>query len=94
VRDLAISPDDELLAVCSATKDQVIVKLFNVKDEKESVALEHTGADYLSVLFSPDGRFLFGTASHAEWRSDGVTFSGRITIWDVATGKDVTNKPD
>jgi serine/threonine protein kinase/tetratricopeptide (TPR) repeat protein len=75
VTDLALSPDGKRLALASGDG---VVRLWDVAQHREVLALRgHTGR-VNSVRFSPDGKAL---VSGAEDRT--------VKVWDVATGKPI-----
>ena len=76
VRSIAFSPDDKVLA--SAGNDRT-VRLWDIASGKaKNVVMKHSD-QVQSVAFSPDGKTLASSGGK----------SGEVTIWDVATGKEL-----
>ncbi len=72
IHDLAFSPDGTLLASCSYDR---LIKLWDLRSNKEARALKDHSDAVHALAFSPDGQLL---ASAAADRA--------VKVWDVATG--------
>jgi WD40 repeat protein len=83
VLSLAFSPDSKLLA--SAAGDKA-VRLWDVTAGKEVRRFESVDEWQRAVAFSPDGKWL-AVASGDYGATTYFTETGRVTLWDVGTGK-------
>ncbi len=79
VTAVAFSPDGRTVASAS---DDHTVKLWDVATASEIATFDGHGNRVNALAFSPDGRTV------ASGSSDG--WDGRVHLWDVATGQDVT----
>ena len=94
VNSVAFSPDGRILASGSCGRfrlgkgcDQGEIKLWEVATGSEVRTLEGPTWNVPSVAFSPDGRFLaFGSCGGHRF---GDCVRGDITLWDVASGREV-----
>ena len=55
----------------------------------EQLTLRGSGQPFLSLAFSPDGRWII-TAANSDYNSSGA---GEWTIWDAATGRVIESRP-
>jgi WD domain, G-beta repeat len=81
VARLAFSPDGELLATATERKT---AQLWNVNQRKLHADLEGDLFRFHCVMFSPDGKLVL--AGGGDWKRGGTN---QVTIWDVATKKQV-----
>jgi WD40 repeat protein/serine/threonine protein kinase len=74
VSTAALSPDRQYVATSDAHGD---VKLWEIATQREVRRFSSLGERMMSVIFSPDGRLLAGSASCCQ----------RVGIWDVNSGR-------
>lgn len=95
VNAIAFSPDNALLASCSA--DQTI-RVWDVATGSEKARLEgqfkktsgriSMGEAYRSVTFSPDGRIVVGASSETSYDDEAKAFlKGEVVAWDWKQNK-------
>jgi WD40 repeat protein len=78
--NIAYSPDGKLVA---GSSDQVIIVWDALTGKQRAVLAGHTY--YSSIAFSPDGTHL-ASGSGIPSGSDGGSDTGKVIIWDLATG--------
>ena len=76
IRDLRISPDNDLFATAARAPFGVRLWRLPQGDQREDLEFDPTSEAVTALAFSPDGRFL-ATA----------TAAGRVWFWDRSTGK-------
>jgi WD40 repeat protein len=84
VHTIALSEVSGQVAICDGNGK---IHLFDCHTGKKSVALEDASGHHQAALFSADGRMLFARGKN-RWQSPPDL--GYITIWDAATGKNIT----
>ena len=76
-QSIDVSPDDQILAVASASSDSAIV-ILDAADLGVERWLPVADGDYLDLAFSPDGRWLAGSSRH------GFLYVFDTTTWELA----------
>lgn len=86
VTDVKFSPDGERIASCSRVQT---IKIWDAKNLRLLKTIEADAAEFQSLSWSPDGRWIAGGGWVVGGNLNGGThtWNGGVYVWDSATGK-------
>src|SRR5260370_17064614 len=84
VRSVAFSPDGQRLAAGYSDK---MIRIWDVRGDKEPLDWEAHRSPVHCVVFSPDGKRLASSCFSFGW--EGEPAGGEAKVWDAATGKEI-----